>query len=129
MPSFFESFGTSVLTFFEGVGNIMLLGGRTLKDVATGNIHWRNTFAQLSFIGVDSLPIAAFSVIGGRHRFAGSGIGGIQETQEMLDFCAERGIACDIEMIRIDQVNDIYERMLKGDVRYRFVIDMASLKQ
>jgi uncharacterized zinc-type alcohol dehydrogenase-like protein len=83
----------------------------------------------LTIVGVPEqpLPIEPFSVIGGRHRFAGSGIGGIQETQEMLDFCAEHDIACDIEMIRIDQINEAYARMLKGDVRYRFVIDMASL--
>ena len=54
-------------------------------------------------------------------------IGGIAETQEMLDFCVERGIACDIELIRIDQINEAYERMLKSDVKYRFVIDLASL--
>jgi uncharacterized zinc-type alcohol dehydrogenase-like protein len=54
-------------------------------------------------------------------------IGGIAETQEMLDFCAEHGIACDIELIKIDQINEAYERMLKSDVKYRFVIDLASL--
>ena len=64
-----------------------------------------------------------------RRSFAGSGIGGIKETQEMLDFCAEHNIVSDIELIRIDQVNEAYERMLKSDVRYRFVIDMQSLKQ
>jgi len=74
------------------------------------------------------LPVAAFSLFTGRRSFAGSGIGGIAETQEMLDFCAAKGIACDIELIRMDQVNEAYERLLKGDVRYRFVIDMASLK-
>ncbi|AMY10794.1 putative zinc-type alcohol dehydrogenase-like protein YahK [Luteitalea pratensis] len=74
------------------------------------------------------LPVSAFSLLTGRRRFAGSGIGGIKETQEMLDFCAEHGIVSDIEMIRIDEINDAYERMLRGDVRYRFVIDMASLK-
>ena len=62
-----------------------------------------------------------------RRSFAGSGIGGIKETQEMLDFCAEHGITSDIELIRIDQVNDAYERLLRGDVRYRFVIDTATL--
>ena len=56
-------------------------------------------------------------------------IGGIPETQEMLDFCAERGIVCDIERIAISQINEAYERMLKSDVKYRFVIDMASLKK
>ena len=73
------------------------------------------------------LPVAAFSLFTGRRRFAGSGIGGIAETQEMLDYCAEKGIACDIEVIRMDQINDAYERLLKGDVKYRFVIDMASM--
>ncbi|MGB9155955.1 MAG: NAD(P)-dependent alcohol dehydrogenase, partial [Chthoniobacterales bacterium] len=58
---------------------------------------------------------------------AGSLIGGIAETQEMLDFCADRGITCDIELISIDKINEAYERMLKSDVKYRFVIDMASL--
>ena len=67
-------------------------------------------------------------LIGKRRRIAGSLIGGIKETQEMLDFCAAHGIVCDIEMIAIQQVNAAYERMLKSDVKYRFVIDMASLK-
>jgi uncharacterized zinc-type alcohol dehydrogenase-like protein len=64
----------------------------------------------------------------GRKAIAGSLIGGIAETQEMLDFCAERGIASDIEVINIQDINAAYERMLKSDVKYRFVIDMASLK-
>jgi len=73
-------------------------------------------------------PIAAFQLIPGRHSLAGSGIGGIRETQEMLDFCADKGIAADIEMIKIQQINEAYERLMRGDVKYRFVIDMASLK-
>jgi uncharacterized zinc-type alcohol dehydrogenase-like protein len=73
-------------------------------------------------------PVAAFALIGKRRRLAGSLIGGIRETQEMLDFCAQHGIAADIEVIGIDQVNAAYERMLKADVRYRFVIDTASLR-
>ena len=68
-----------------------------------------------------------FNLIFKRRRLAGSLIGGIAETQEMLDFCAEHNIVSDIEMIRIDAINEAYERMLKGDVKYRFVIDMASL--
>lgn len=75
------------------------------------------------------LPVAAFNLLLPRRHFAGSAIGGIAETQEMLDFCAEHGIACDIEMIGIHQVNEAYDRLLKGDVKYRFVIDMASLKK
>jgi uncharacterized zinc-type alcohol dehydrogenase-like protein len=75
------------------------------------------------------LPVAAFSLLMGRRQLAGSAIGGIQETQEMLDFCGEHGIVSDIEMINIQQINEAYDRLLKSDVKYRFVIDMASLKQ
>lgn len=74
------------------------------------------------------LPIAPFSLIPARKNFAGSTIGGIAETQEMLDFCGKHNITSDIELISIQQINDAYERLLKGDVKYRFVIDMASLK-
>jgi uncharacterized zinc-type alcohol dehydrogenase-like protein len=72
--------------------------------------------------------VAAFNLIAKRRRLAGSLIGGIAETQEMLDYCAEHGITSDVEVINIDYINEAYERMIKGDVRYRFVIDMASLK-
>ncbi|MDB6149083.1 MAG: alcohol dehydrogenase [Chthoniobacter sp.] len=84
----------------------------------------------LTLVGAPSegLPIEAFNLISGRRQFAGSLIGGLPETQEMLDFCGEHGITCDIEMIRIQQINEAYERLLKSDVKYRFVIDMASLK-
>src|SRR4051812_11633767 len=68
-----------------------------------------------------------FNLITKRRAIAGSMIGGIPETQEMLDFCAEHGIVADIEMIRADEINGAYERMLKGDVKYRFVIDSATL--
>ena len=77
----------------------------------------------------DPLPVSVFMLTGKRISFAGSNIGGIRETQEMLDFCAAHGITCDIEKIRIQQINRAYERLLKSDVKYRFVIDMASLKQ
>lgn len=69
-----------------------------------------------------------FNLIMGRRSLTGSLIGGIEETQEMLDFCAEHGITSDIELIPIQRINEAYERMVKGDVKYRFVIDMASLK-
>jgi uncharacterized zinc-type alcohol dehydrogenase-like protein len=83
----------------------------------------------LTLVGAppDPLPVDAFSLIQRRRSLAGSLIGGIAETQEMLDYCAERGIVCDIELIKIAQINEAYERMLKSDVKYRFVIDMASL--
>ena len=73
------------------------------------------------------LPVQAFPLIMRRRSFSGSLIGGLPETQEMLDFCGAHNITCDIEMIRMDQINEAYERMLKSDVKYRFVIDMASL--
>jgi alcohol dehydrogenase (NADP+) len=72
--------------------------------------------------------VGAFPLVGKRRSLAGSMIGGIRETQEMLDFCANKGIASDVEVIPISYINEAYERMLKSDVRYRFVIDLASLK-
>lgn len=71
--------------------------------------------------------IPAFNLIGGRKSIAGSLIGGLPETQEMLDYCAEHNIVSDVEVIKISEINEAYERMLKGDVKYRFVIDMATL--
>ena len=80
-------------------------------------------------VGAPSDPhkISAFALIGGRKSVAGSGIGGIAETQEMLDYCAEHNIVSDIEMIDIKDITSSYARMEKGDVRYRFVIDIATL--
>ena len=75
----------------------------------------------------EPLPVQAFSLIMGRRSFAGSMIGGIRETQEMLDFCAEHGIGSEIEVIPASKINDAYERVLASDVRYRFVIDTATL--
>lgn len=85
---------------------------------------------SLALVGAPEhpLPVAAFSLIVGRKSFAGSAIGGIKETQEMLDFCGKHNITADIEMIDIQHINQAYERLLKGDVKYRFVIDMTSLK-
>jgi uncharacterized zinc-type alcohol dehydrogenase-like protein len=80
-------------------------------------------------VGVpDPQPLSAFSLIPKRRRLVGSMIGGIRETQEMLDFCAKHGIASDVEVIPIQKINEAYERMLKNDVCYRFVIDLGSLK-
>jgi len=72
-------------------------------------------------------PVSAFALIGGNRRLAGSLIGGIRETQEMLDYCGTHAIVSDVEVIPIQKINEAYERMLKADVRYRFVIDLASL--
>ncbi len=73
--------------------------------------------------------LLAFMLIAGRKSLVGSGAGGIAETQEMLEFCAERGVTADVEMIKIQDINGAFERVLQSDVRYRFVIDMASLKE
>jgi alcohol dehydrogenase (NADP+) len=67
------------------------------------------------------------TLIGNRRSIAGSAIGGLPETQEMLDFCSSYNIVADVEVIAIKDINEAYERMLKGDVRYRFVIDMSTL--
>ena len=74
------------------------------------------------------LGVKAFSLIGGRHSLSGSAIGGIRETQEMLDFCGEHNITSDVEVIPIQKINEAYERLAKSDVKYRFSIDMASLE-
>lgn len=86
---------------------------------------------SLALVGAPEhpIPVEAFSLIMGRRSFAGSMIGSITETQEMLDFCGKHNIVSDIELINIQYINEAYERLLKGDVKYRFVIDMASLKK
>lgn len=99
--------------------------------------HDLNAYLQLlkrngtmTLVGAPPKPseLASFSLIFGRRQLAGSAIGGIRETQEMLDFCGEKGITADIERINIQQINEAYERLKKSDVKYRFVIDMASLR-
>ncbi len=75
----------------------------------------------------NAVPVHAFSLVPARRSISGSMIGSIKETQEMLDFCGEHNIVSEIEMINIQQINEAYERVVKSDVRYRFVIDMASL--
>jgi len=85
---------------------------------------------SLALVGAPEhdIPVAAFSLIPGRKSFSGSTIGSIAETQEMLDFCSKHQITSDIEMLKIQDINHAYERLLKGDIKYRFVIDMDSLK-
>jgi uncharacterized zinc-type alcohol dehydrogenase-like protein len=95
--------------------------------------------AYINLLGIDGnitlvgapekpLPVSAFGLIMGRRSLSGSPIGGIPETQEMLDFCGQHNITADVEVIPIQKVNEAYERMVKSDVKYRFSIDMASLK-
>jgi alcohol dehydrogenase (NADP+) len=93
-----------------------------VPTLATGG-----TMVMVGYLG----PLEAFNtgpLVFSRKALAGSLIGGVAETQEMLDFCGEHGITSDIETIRIQDINEAYERLLKADVKYRFVIDMASLK-
>jgi uncharacterized zinc-type alcohol dehydrogenase-like protein len=84
---------------------------------------------NITLVGAPPQPlnVAAFSLIGGRHSLSGSAIGGLRETQEMLDFCGEHNLTADVEEIPIQKVNEAYERLAKSDVKYRFSIDMASL--
>jgi alcohol dehydrogenase (NADP+) len=88
-------------------------------------------FGTMVLVGVppENTPLAANALIGGNRRLAGSLIGGIAETQAMLDFCGTHGIVADVEVIPVQRINEAYERMLRSDVRYRFVIDTASLAQ
>jgi alcohol dehydrogenase (NADP+) len=86
------------------------------------------TLVLVGYLGGLEPAVNTVSLIMGRQSVAGSVIGGIAETQEMLDFCGTHGITSDVEVIKIQTINDAYERMLKSDVKYRFVIDMASLK-
>lgn len=84
----------------------------------------------MALVGVPASPhpsLQVFNLIMKRSSLASSRIGGIPETQEMLDFCAEHGIVADIEVIRVGEINSAYERMLKGDVKYRFVMDASTL--
>jgi len=87
--------------------------------------------SALVLVGVPpkAQPVKAFSVIAPRRILTGSLVGGIAETQEMLDFCGKHSIVCEVEMIPMQQINEAYERMVKSDVKYRFVIDMASIKR
>jgi uncharacterized zinc-type alcohol dehydrogenase-like protein len=99
--------------------------------------HDYNQYLQLlklngtmTLVGIppDAIPLKANPLVSRRRSISGSMIGGIRETQEMLDYCAEHNIVSDVEVIPIQQINEAYDRMLKSDVRYRFVIDLGSLK-
>jgi uncharacterized zinc-type alcohol dehydrogenase-like protein len=91
------------------------------------NLLRRN--GRMVLVGIpDPVPLSATSLVMQRRSLSGSLIGGIREAQEMLDFCAEHGVVSDVEVIPIQKINEAYERVLKSDVHYRFVIDMASLK-
>lgn len=117
-------------TFTKLAGQFELV----INTVSAG-IDWK---AYLDLLRVDGamvvvglpekdIPVAAFSLTARRRSLAGSQIGGVRETQEMLDFCTKHKIACDVEVVPIQNVNEAYERVLNSDVRYRFVIDMGTL--
>jgi len=93
-------------------------------------LHLLKMNGHMTLVGAPEtpLPVSAFSLIFGRHSLSGSLIGGIKETQEMLDFCGKNNITADVEVIPIQRINEAYDRLLKSDVKYRFSIDMASLK-
>ena len=91
-----------------------------------GLLRFNGTLCQVGLPDIP-LPVAGFSLVTNRRSLSGSMIGGMPETQEMLDFCAEHDIVSDIELIKVDQLAEAYERVVKNDVKYRFVIDMASL--
>ena len=101
-------------------------------------VHDINAYIQLltlrghmTLVGAPDkpVPLASMALIFGERSISGSLIGGIRETQEMLDFCGEHGITSDVEVIRIQDINAAYDRLMKSDVKYRFSIDMASLRE
>ncbi|ARZ72034.1 NAD(P)-dependent alcohol dehydrogenase [Streptomyces sp. HU2014] len=117
-------------TFEALAGTFDLIVNTVSADVDLGAyLGLLKTDGTLVQVGApeEPLPIAPFALITQRRSFAGSMIGGIPETQEMLDFCGEHGLGADIELIRADQINEAYERVLASDVRYRFVIDTATI--
>ncbi|HSB56216.1 MAG TPA: NAD(P)-dependent alcohol dehydrogenase [Nitrosopumilaceae archaeon] len=119
-------------TFEKLKGNFDLI-----INTVSAEIDWNKYLDLLSLDGVmivvgipeKEIPVGSFSLVAGRRSIAGSLIGGIKETQEMLDFCSKNKIVSEIELIPIQKVNEAYKRVLNSDVRYRFVIDMNSLKQ
>ena len=118
-------------TFTELAGSFDLI-----VNTVSAKIDWKqyldllNVDGTMVIVGLPDkdIPVGAFSLTARRRSLAGSQIGGVRETQEMLDFCSKHKIACDIEVVPIQKINEAYERVLKSDVRYRFVIDMATLK-
>jgi uncharacterized zinc-type alcohol dehydrogenase-like protein len=104
--------------------------GESLTTMQDYSLQLLRLDGTMTLVGAPSKPLAAapFNLIMKRRQLAGSAIGGIRETQEMLDFCGEKGITAEIELIRIQRINEAYERLLRSDVKYRFVIDMASLR-
>ena len=124
-------FATSDPATFETLANSFDLIVNTVSAVIDLDAYLSLLALDGTLVNVgappEALPIHVFTLFGNRRSFAGSSIGGIRETQEMLDFCAEHGIAPEIELVSADDINEAYERVLASDVRYRFVIDIATL--
>lgn len=108
----------------------MILDNVSAKHDVNVYLRLLKVDGSLVIVGLPAEPLSvhAFSVVKGRKSFSGSNIGGIQETQEVLDFCAKHHITADIELIKVDQINEAFQRLEKGAVKYRFVVDMAGLK-
>ncbi len=118
-------------TFTQNAGKFkFILGTVSAKFDVTAFLTLLQKDGAMVQVGAppEPVPLGIFPLLMGRKSLAGSLIGGIKETQEMLDFCGEKGITSDVEVIPMQKINEAYERMLKGDVKYRFVIDIASLK-
>jgi uncharacterized zinc-type alcohol dehydrogenase-like protein len=106
----------------------LLIDTVSAKHDYTAYLRLLSPFGTMVCVGAppEPSPMSAFSLIGGNKRLVGSAIGGIRETQELLDFCGERNIVADVEVIAADKINEAYERTIKGDVRYRFSIDART---
>jgi uncharacterized zinc-type alcohol dehydrogenase-like protein len=118
-------------TFEELAGSFDLIINTVSAGIDIGRfLQLLKTDGAIVNVGAppEPMPVPAMQLILQRRTFAGSAIGSIRETQEMLDFCAEHGIGAEIELISADQLNDAWERVLASDVRYRFVIDSATLE-
>ena len=109
----------------EGIYPALIMANGARAEGMEANLFF--TFFGLDAIHKTRIDHIKVATVGNPAMHIPTLIGGLPETQEMLDFCGQHGITSDIEMIRMDQINEAYERMLKGDVRYRFVIDMASI--
>ena len=133
---FANAFGAEVVLFTTSANKIedgRRLGAHEVvvsKNATEMKEHQLSIDFTLAMVGAPEkpLPIEIFGLLPKRRQIAGSSIGGTRETEEMLDFCAAHNITSDVEVIRAQQINDAYERLLKSDVKYRFVIDTASLK-
>ncbi|WP_433379479.1 NAD(P)-dependent alcohol dehydrogenase [Actinoplanes sp. CA-142083] len=127
-----DYYATSDAATFEALKNTFDLIINTVSAPIDMTAHLGLLRLDGTLVSVGAPPqpleVPVWALFGNRRSFAGSGIGSIAETQEMLDFCAERGIAPEVEVIGADQVNEAYERVLSSDVRYRFVIDVDTLR-